>query len=163
MWSDSPQEYGLNLVGDNNYCRSFRDEQVWCLTTDPWKRWEYCTVPACVPQTQSAEEIGCIPTDGTAYTGKANTTESGLSCKMWSDSPQEYSLTLVGEHNYCRYALGFGLFCFTADPAKLWERCDVPLCVTQTQFIEEIGCRPTDGTPYTGQANTTVSGQTCQM
>ena len=160
MWSvNTPHKHRYNDVGEHNYCRSPIGNKVFCFTTDPAKITEYCDVPLCFKQ--SLEEIGCFPTDGTTYIGKANTTEMGLSCQMWSDSPEAYGLTWVGEHNNCRDPIaGFGLFCFTGmRPA----RCDVPLCVSPPQSEEEIGCQPTNGTAYTGQANTTLSGRTCQL
>ena len=93
---------------------------------------------------QSAEDIGCLPTDGTAYTGKANTTESGLTCQMWSvNTPHNHSFNGVGEHNYCRSPDGDAPWCFTIDPGNQWEPCDVPLCATFTKgIIEESRRRP---------------------
>ena len=166
MWSvDTPHNHSYNNVGEHNYCRNPDGDGVWCFTTDPGKLWEYCDIPLCVIETQSAEEIGCKPTDGTAYTGHANITVSGRICQMWSVNkiPHDSEYPDVGEHNYCRSPDGDDVWCFTTDPGKLWEYCDVPLCVIDTQSAEEIGCKPTDGTAYTGHANTTVSGLICQM
>ena len=168
MWSvNTPHNHSLMGIGEHNYCRSPNgDEQVWCFTKDPKKRWEYCNVPACSTKTQSAEEIGCTPRfpDGTAYTGHLNTTVNGRTCQMWSvDTPHVHRFATVGEHNYCRDPAGIGLLCYTTDPEKEWEFCDVPLCVAPKQSVEDIGCEPTDGTAYTGKANTTASGRVCQM
>ena len=86
---------------------------------------------------KSVENTGCIPTDGTAYTGKANTTESGLTCQMWSvDTPHEHPFNDTGEHNYCRSPDGDKkVWCYTTDPGTRWEYCDVPVCVTFTKGI----------------------------
>ena len=86
---------------------------------------------------KSAQDTGCLPTDGTAYTGKANTTESGLTCQMWSvNTPHEHSNNYTGEHNYCRDLAGAPEpWCYTTDPGTRWEHCDVPLCVTFTKGI----------------------------
>jgi hypothetical protein len=40
--------YGLTRLGDHNFCRNPDGEpRVWCFTTDPNMRWEYCDVPFC--------------------------------------------------------------------------------------------------------------------
>ena len=86
---------------------------------------------------KSVADIGCIPTDGTAYTGNASTTESGLICQMWSvNTPHEHSNTGVGEHNYCRSPDGDAIWCYTTDPGTKWEYCDVPFCMTYTKGID---------------------------
>ena len=87
---------------------------------------------------KSVADTGCIPTDGTAYTGNASTTESGLTCQMWSvNTPHEHSYTDVGEHNYCRDPFGeLKAWCLTTDPGTRWEWCDVPVCsITYTKGI----------------------------
>ena len=50
VWSTShPHEHPYTEVGDHNYCRSpIGSRGVWCYTTDPSSRWEYCSVPICV-------------------------------------------------------------------------------------------------------------------
>ena len=48
VWTTSePHEHSDTAVGEHNYCRNpFGDpEGVYCYTTDPEKRWEYCSVP----------------------------------------------------------------------------------------------------------------------
>ena len=86
---------------------------------------------------KSVTDPDCIPTDGTAYTGNANTTKSGLTCQMWSvNTPNEHDYNDVGEHNYCRSPDGDDIWCITTDPRKKWEYCDVPVCVTYTKGID---------------------------
>ena len=82
---------------------------------------------------KSTENRGCLPTDGTSYNGTANTTESGLTCQMWSvNTPHEHNYNDVGDHNYCRDTFGERKsWCYTTDPEKAWEYCDVPLCATK--------------------------------
>ena len=116
--------------------------------------------------TRSPKSVGdkdCLPTDGTAYTGKANTTVGGLSCQMWSVlTPHNHSNTDVGDHNYCRGLGGGPPMCYTTDPGTRWDYCLVPDCVAPPQSEEEIGCKVQFGTDYTGKANITVSGRVCQ-
>ena len=165
MWSvNTPHEHSFNGVGEHNYCRSPDGHGVGCFTTDPGMRWEYCDIPLCVIETQTAEEIGCRPTNGTAYMGQANTTVSGRMCQVWSvDIPHDSVHPGVGDHNYCRSPDGDALWCYTTDPRKGWEYCEVPDCVTQPKSVEDVDCVPQDGTAYTGRTNTTKSGRTCQM
>ena len=81
---------------------------------------------------KSLDDIGCRPTDGTPYSGAAETTESGRSCQVWSaNSPHAHGYTGVGDHNHCRNPDGaVSLWCYTTDPEKARENCDVPACPT---------------------------------
>ena len=47
----SVSEHGMFGVGDHNYCRNPDPTAfgVWCHTTNPNIRWDYCPVPPCVP------------------------------------------------------------------------------------------------------------------
>ena len=113
---------------------------------------------------KSVSAIGCLPTDGTDYTGRANTTASGLSCQVWSDhSPHDSFYPHLGDHNYCRSPDGDDLWCYTTDPGRGWDYCDVPDCVTPTESLADSDCQPSDGTAYTGNVTTTVSGRTCKV
>ena len=137
IWSITPPNinHSFTGVGDHNYCRSpDGDYNVWCFTTDPGKPWEYCDVPVCL---QSVEEIGCLPINGSAYTGQASTTESGHVCQRWSDnSPHEHDNTDVGKHNLCRSPDGDAKpWCMTLNPRKKREHCDVPFCMIYTKGI----------------------------
>ena len=75
--------------------------------------------------------------NGKAYNGTANTTESGLTCQMWSvNTPHEHNFNDVGDHNYCRDPYSESkAWCYTTDPGTRWEYCDVPVCVTFTKGI----------------------------
>ena len=100
-----------------------------CYTTDPNTRWELCGVPECPP---SPPPVGCFdPSDkGATYDGGAATTVSGYTCMDWAlDDPHEHGFNdLPG--NYCRNPDGEpGPWCYTTDPAKRWELCEVPECV----------------------------------
>lgn len=47
----SPHQHAWQDMGNHSYCRNPDNEPggVWCFTTDPGKRWEYCSqVPKCI-------------------------------------------------------------------------------------------------------------------
>ncbi|XP_078580037.1 uncharacterized protein LOC144864118 [Branchiostoma floridae x Branchiostoma japonicum] len=78
----------------------------------------------------------CGVGDGTSYRGTVSETETGRKCQRWdSQTPQEHDRTSANypssglEQNYCRNPAGLpNVWCYTADPRKRWEYCDVPLC-----------------------------------
>ena len=84
---------------------------------------------------ESSEEADCLPTDGTSYTGQANTTVSGQTCKVWSNT----SRPETGDHNYCRNPSGFPplpkVWCYTTNDSVRWEECGLPLCLTYATGI----------------------------
>lgn len=46
--SQSPHQHTLLKTETHNYCRNPDNEPgVWCYTTDPKKRWDFCPVPVC--------------------------------------------------------------------------------------------------------------------
>ena len=78
---------------------------------------------------------------GADYQGQASTTKSGLQCQPWvSDTPHKPSASiwqlrfrLITEANFCRNPapkLRKQVWCYTMDPTKRWEYCDVPHCET---------------------------------
>lgn len=129
-----------------NYCRNpdGEDEGAWCYTTDPDVRWEYCHVDVCgVEPTQypSASPTGssdglCSDGDQSDYRGEVSETEYGYECQRW-DSQQPHSHSRTPERypnsglteNYCRNPDGEPrAWCYTTDPNKRWQFCDIPSC-----------------------------------
>ncbi|XP_062617727.1 plasminogen-like [Saccostrea cucullata] len=115
---------------NENFCRNpDSDSRPWCYTTDPQKRWEYCDVPVCVKNCK-------WDTQGLQYRGKTNVTKSGRKCQRWdSQYPHGHSDTdrLPGNaslnENFCRNPdRDSSPWCYTTDPLKRWEYCDVPVC-----------------------------------
>ena len=80
------------------------------------------------------DNVGCQhnSTMGRDYSGRANTTESGIPCQKWSDTqPNDHEFTFVGDHNYCRNPVDGDedrVWCITNDTDKGWEFCSVPFC-----------------------------------
>merc|ERR1712038_1083261 len=53
-------------IGYHNYCRNpDGDSRPWCITTDPYKQWDYCDIPTCQTgqRTTPPTTKGCSCTD----------------------------------------------------------------------------------------------------
>ena len=74
-------------------------------------------------------DIGCYLGNGASYEGGATLTVSGQVCQAWaSTTPHSHGYTYLPE-NHCRNPDGEpGPWCYTTDPSRRWELCDVPLC-----------------------------------
>ena len=85
--------------------------------------------------------VACNPTpDGRQYIGNKHYTVHGYTCQAWaSQSPHSHGYTrddlfpdgsVEAASNYCRNPDNddVGLWCYTTDPDKRWEKCDVPAC-----------------------------------
>ncbi|GAB0186942.1 plasminogen [Grus japonensis] len=112
-----------------NYCRNPDGEpRPWCFTTSLTKRWEYCDIPRC----------DCINGNGKDYRGTVAKTGRGRTCQEWSSQrPHSHDYFTPMTHpeahldkNYCRNPDGDvnGPWCYTTDPRKAWEYCDIPKC-----------------------------------
>ncbi|XP_019645259.1 PREDICTED: uncharacterized protein LOC109486004 [Branchiostoma belcheri] len=79
----------------------------------------------------------CQTGGGVPYRGTVSVTESGRTCQRWdSQTPHNHPYTAANypaaglEQNYCRNPEdGSRVWCYTTDPSKRWENCDVPVCV----------------------------------
>ncbi|XP_053919998.1 plasminogen isoform X2 [Cuculus canorus] len=132
-----------------NYCRNpDADTRPWCYTTDPSVRWEYCNLKRCdehvqvtlpkPPQTTQEPNPDCINDKGIDYRGTVAKTARGRTCQEWSSQrPHSHDYFTPTTHpgagldkNYCRNPDGDvnGPWCYTTDPRKAWEYCDIPKC-----------------------------------
>ncbi|CAH1246036.1 LPA [Branchiostoma lanceolatum] len=165
--------YGL----DENYCRNpdFDPAGIWCFTTDPNARWEYCDLQTCAISPTDTSPTGTNPTDpsptdaSSTDTGPTDTnttsedcfvTVSGKTCQRWdSQQPHEHlflpEVFPTLEENYCRNPDDDpnGAWCLTTDPDTEWEYCDLETCaipptdITQTETIPTETVSPTDTSP----------------
>ncbi|XP_039266936.2 plasminogen-like [Styela clava] len=138
----SPDKHPGAGLEKNNYCRNpDMDVKPWCFTTNPNKQWEYCEVIICtddsIPELESTRRDCYNSSNPQSYTGTISTTTTGLTCQYWnSSSPHknlfprdQYESVHLGDHNYCRNPDNDTRpWCFTVDPTKNWEYCDVPMC-----------------------------------
>ncbi|CAG2239474.1 PLG [Mytilus edulis] len=87
------------------------------------------------------QKLECKTTKlGLEYIGTENMTRSCIPCQKWdTDFPQNHSNTesMKDHENYCRNPDGEpeGPWCYTMDPRKRFEYCDVQFC---GQTLEEI-------------------------
>merc|ERR1719396_265533 len=143
---------------EENYCRNPDGEPSnWCYTTDINKRWDFCYVPLCgCSATLAGETCGCGEVGQADYRGTISTTASGLECQRWDTkdphthnrTPQNFPDSDLSE-NYCRNPDGEpATWCYTTDPNKRWDYCDVPVC----------DCHECDDTPT---ARMIRRGETC--
>ncbi|XP_075269827.1 plasminogen [Opisthocomus hoazin] len=141
----------------DNYCRNpDGDNSPWCFTTDPSTTWEYCSLKRCEDPAQepapndrpamTAQNVDlttpttsdCINGNGEDYRGTVTKTARGRTCQEWSSQkPHSHKYFTPVTHpragldkNYCRNPDGDvnGVWCFTTDPGKKWEYCDIPRC-----------------------------------
>ncbi|XP_007484920.1 plasminogen isoform X2 [Monodelphis domestica] len=171
-WGDnSPHvpNYSPNLYPneglEKNYCRNPDNDPKgpWCYTTDPDTRYEYCDVPEC--------EDECMHCNGENYQGTVSRTESGTECQRW-DSQDPHSHEYIPsklpnknlKHNYCRNPDGEPQpWCFTVDPNKRWEFCNISRCSTPPPSPGPmLQCLKGRGENYRGNIAVTKSGFTCQ-
>ncbi|KAI0242799.1 Apolipoprotein(a) [Lamellibrachia satsuma] len=111
-----------------------------------------------------SEPKECLETlKGYDYKGHQNGTVSGRTCQAWaSQAPHRHYCSPEGRSNYCTNidsvrCRGVKPWCFTTDPEKRWEYCDLDHCEEAKECLETP-----KGYDYRGYKNQTVSGRTCQ-
>ncbi|XP_004674018.1 PREDICTED: plasminogen [Condylura cristata] len=160
----TPEEFPQEGL-EENYCRNPDNDPKgpWCYTTDPNLRYDFCNIPQC--------EDECMHCSGEHYVGKISKTMSGIQCQAWdSQTPHAHgyipskfpSKNLKG--NYCRNPDGEPRpWCFTTNPQKRWEFCDIPRCATPPPSSGPTHqCLKGRGESYRGTVAVTASGLTCQ-
>ena len=122
-----PEKYLSDDLREN-FCRNPGKTQssVWCFTTDPKKRWDYCG------EVEEKTPEGLWGPKGKEYRGKQTKTRSGKECQAWAQqSPHKHEDTpevhptagLVS--NLCRNPNGEKtIWCYTTDSKTRWEFCD---------------------------------------
>nr|XP_034318465.1 plasminogen-like [Crassostrea gigas] len=156
--SQTPHEHKDFTNLPENYCRNPDGEPApWCYTEDPKKRWEICNIPYC----GLVEEECKRSKSGYEYTGKVSVTKSGKTCQAWnSQTPHNHRFTSLQE-NYCRTVDNEPApWCYTMDPSKRWELCNIPYCVTCP--LECVRKNDPKGKKYFGTINVTKTGIPCQ-
>lgn len=79
----------------------------------------------------------CYSGHGRGYNGTVNVTRYNTSCQRWDRNyPHRHLLEfedypeIEGGHNFCRNPgeRGAKPWCFTIDPGRRWDYCDIPEC-----------------------------------
>lgn len=150
-------EFKETVVGET-YCREAIDKILdeKGLTAKPMCRYSY------------PSECGCFEVKQSDYRGYTNVTKSGRECQRWdSQAPHSHSRTRNNypdaglTDNFCRNPDGedFGAWCYTNDPEKRWEYCDVDVCGVPAHPSD---CADGDQSDYRGEISTTEYGFECQ-
>lgn len=176
-------EKRINTGIEENFCRNPDGSRMsWCYTTDPTTRWEYCDIPHCevlnraihstTPQAPcencTSEECGDLRVGMRDYRGKKNTTINGYACERWDSNDYMHRLDIsagIGlSENYCRNPetdgrSGWATWCFTTDPERSYDICDVPRCEDNFEPRRQCGSQLQEA--YRGDLAVTMTGKSC--
>ncbi|XP_051500734.1 apolipoprotein(a)-like isoform X2 [Myxocyprinus asiaticus] len=164
---NTAEECATKCIKETSFtCRSFTyiDKDQDCITlpasskTD--KLWERAGASLYEKKVYLLE---CVNGIGTDYRGTKSTTKSGRKCQSWKAvSPHLPNITPKThpkadlESNFCRNPNENkgGPWCYTTDPEKRWEHCDIQKCTED--------CMHCNGENYRGKISFTQDGYMCQ-
>lgn len=156
------KDYPL-LDGSPAQCNPDNEDGFVCCSAVGWcgNTRAHCTCGDCIDYGREGGgekkdvqvEIGCWPkqdraVNGSAYRGGQHMTRNGFTCQEWSEqyphqhkyfSPKYREERGTGEHNSCRnpdekYS---EVWCYTTDPGKRWDWCEVPTCKACYTIVEK--------------------------
>uniref|UniRef100_A0A8C5GTW9 Plasminogen n=1 Tax=Gouania willdenowi TaxID=441366 RepID=A0A8C5GTW9_GOUWI len=147
-------------------CRAFiyieKDQECWTAAANS-KSESVLRRTSTVLYEKNEYLLECVNGIGTDYRGTKTKTKSGKVCQRWEAkyphrpniTPQSHPRADL-ESNFCRNpdADAGGPWCYTSDPEKRWEHCNVPSCTED--------CIHCSGDDYRGKISTTENGFSCQ-
>lgn len=146
----------VDTLKPGNYTSRCKETKIYTRSCLDKNRGEECSI----------RDIDCQTGNGADYHGRTTQTKSGLECQSWDvQTPHKHNLGTVGNHNECRNPDGeAGAWCYTTEPGKRWELCDIRECSSCTKECgsENIDCQTGNGADYRGETNETKSGLECQ-
>ena len=134
-WSASqPHEHTQTYVGEHNYCRNpiGNPQGVYCYTTDPQKRWEYCSVPICTSKILDFSADNDHQPDGNGEYTSA-TVDAGF-------LPESFTICLALMVDAWTVEFSSAImFTVLDDFGHPWGRIDLSAGTTYTQYRVTLG------------------------
>jgi hypothetical protein len=161
---------------EGNLCRNPDDsDTIWCYTTDPNKRWEYCDPINAERKATPVVSKDCATTlsqetltgknKDLGYRGSQTKTKKGETCLDWDDQSVRHRYTSKRypkddlRLNFCRNPgkSARTAWCWTGMKGnrKMWGYCNEVKCGDPERLNDKKGIG------YRGKQVTTRSGKTC--
>ncbi|XP_066533081.1 plasminogen-like [Hoplias malabaricus] len=126
------------------YCRIDRcSSQTTLVTSRPPTRPSAAPSIVPPPRTTAATQKDCKEGNGFTYRGPTSKTITGVTCQAWAaQTPHVSNFSPLThrdkglESNECRNPDNDinGPWCYTTDPSKKWDYCQIPDCVSDTDL-----------------------------